>query len=753
MTGNPAPSQLAPAIQAILADLRRRIRRYVGLEGLAAAIAWLGAAFWISLGTDWAFEPSRPVRGILLLLLLLILAAIIFRSIIVRVLVPLSNRSMAVLLERYFPQFHDGLITAVELTERESGATDCDRSMLARTCREAVAPIAAVRLRQVFDPRPLRRALLAAVVAAVSVAVYGLMNPQLMAIWADRCLALGSAPWPRATQLALGEPFGPENMVIRVAKGSDVDVVVLADLTEHIAPQVVQIRSRTEGGVREQKAMNRDGLADPQRDDFQSYSHKFQGVLAPITFDVVGGDDALRGRRIEVVDSPTVVAMWLDLVYPKYTVIAPRTVPVAGLMQVPVGTHVTVRAKANKALARVTIESASERMSQPAEVVEPADTSQAEFFQYTLGALGKDNSLQFTLLDADGIKSREPIRLTLAALEDRRPEFAVQLKGIGSAITPQASIPVAGRVSDDYGIARVWFEYEVDKNRPGQRPIASLSGKPTEVTDLPIDQALDVRDLGLKAGQKFQLCLAAQDRYDLTPHPNIGTSDRWLLDVVTADQLRTMLQARELVLRQRFEAILREMVETRDSLARIEYAATPVKSKTAGKGAEPGDKPQAEDRTPERLQSQRALRAQGAGQNSRKDAQETLGIAQAFDDIRAELVNNRIDTEELKIRLQTRIADPLRKIGDEMFPQLDRCLDQLELALDDAAKGVQSRNLAVAQVDRILAAMRQVLGSMIELEDFNEAIDLLRSIIRSQEKVNDLTKKRQKQKLRDLLEK
>ena len=244
-------------------------------------------------------------------------------------------------------------------------------------------------------------------------------------------------------------------------------------------------------------------------------------------------------------------------------------------MQVPVGTQVTVRAKANKALVRVTVESTAERTAGPAEVVQPLDTSRPELFEYPLDALAKDKSLQFTLLDADGIKSREPIRLTLAAVEDRRPEFAVQLKGIGSAITPQASVPVTGRVTDDYGIARVWFEYEVDKDRPGQRAIASPSGKPTEVTDLPIEQALDVRDLGLKAGQKFQLCLEAQDRCDLTPQPNIGTSDRWLLDVVTPDQLRTMLQARELVLRQRFEAILQEMIETRDSLARIEYWPPP----------------------------------------------------------------------------------------------------------------------------------------------------------------------------------
>ena len=61
MTGVP-PSSLAPAIQTILAHLRQRIRRYVCIEGLAAASVWLAAAFWMSLAIDWAFEPSRSVR-------------------------------------------------------------------------------------------------------------------------------------------------------------------------------------------------------------------------------------------------------------------------------------------------------------------------------------------------------------------------------------------------------------------------------------------------------------------------------------------------------------------------------------------------------------------------------------------------------------------------------------------------------------------------------------------------------------------
>ena len=54
--------ELAPAVHWTLAALRRRIRRYVWLEGLTTAIAWLGVAFWGSLAIDWLFEPPPLVR-------------------------------------------------------------------------------------------------------------------------------------------------------------------------------------------------------------------------------------------------------------------------------------------------------------------------------------------------------------------------------------------------------------------------------------------------------------------------------------------------------------------------------------------------------------------------------------------------------------------------------------------------------------------------------------------------------------------
>ncbi len=135
-----------------------------------------------------------------------------------------------------------------------------------------------------------------------------------------------------------------------------------------------------------------------------------------------------------------------------------------------------------------------------------------------------------------------------------------------------------------------------------------------------------------------------------------------------------------------------------------------------------------------------------------KDTHETLGVADAIADIREELINNRIDTEELKARLEQGIANPLRRIAEELFPEFDRRLDRLDAAMADPAAAPEALARVVQQSDAILLAMRQVLARMIELEDFNEVVELLRSIIQAQDRVDAETENRRKERLRSLLE-
>ena len=792
------PPQLTPAVQALLGGLRRRIRQYVWLEGMAAGAVWLGAAFWASLAIDWLFEPPPPIRAMLLAAVALVLAAVLVRYIGRRAFVPLSDSNMATLLERRFPQLDDTLLTSVVLSPRRPEEAGYNAEMLARTCSEAERRLAVVALPEVFNPMPLAKKVVIALGLVSAIVGLALAAPEALETWVRRDLLLGEKLWPRKIRL---EPVGFDHGVAKVASGADFDLVVQAfrgDTEVAILPQSVEVRYRIEGGARGRHTMNRLGVGAVSRgpeeaaswEVLQEYGHTFHGVLAPVRLDIVGGDVHLRDYQIQVVPNPTLTQLDLECEYPAYMDRPPRTLPAAGTVQIPVGTRLTVRGRANKPLKSVRIEmpSADRHAAEVRQLEGEALAPDGMQLALRLDPLQRDTTLLFTLLDADGIKSREPIPLALVAVPDEPPQVAARLVGIGSAVTPQARIPMAGRVTDDYGIAKTWFEHAVDKQPPGTTLLAAL---PKHPTDLPlVDAALEVRDLKLTRGQKLSVVLKAADLYDLNKGPNVGSSETWLLDVVSPEELRSMLEARELVLRQRFEAIMQETGETRDLLVRMEFsghaesgakrektgaAATegtqgvpgpifaPRKSgqspasRSAGQaasGAEPGEAPPpVENLAPAELLARRTERVLQTLQNCRKNAQETMGVAESFDDIRQQLTNNRVETEELKNRLGAGIAEPLRRIAEAMFPELEQRLESLQAAVADAKAGPARRDAARQQADEILLAMRRVLSRMVELEDFNELVERLRTIIQIQEQITAQTKERQKQRIRDLLEK
>ncbi|MBN2021437.1 MAG: hypothetical protein JW809_01465 [Pirellulales bacterium] len=757
---------LDPAVQAVLAGLRRRIRLYVWAQGLAAGVVCLGAAFWASLALDWFFEPVWPVRALALVAAALGLGGTLYQLIGRRAFARLGDASMALLLERRFPELGDGLLTAVELAGQPPGEVGFSPAMLDRTTRAAVANVNQVQPAKVFHPGPLGRGLAFAAAAALSIAIFSAAVPNAIGTWARRNLLLGEEPWPRQTRLSI---VGFDGGAVKVARGDDVEVRVRADTSMPTVPKTVRVRYLAEGGSRGRKSMNREGDAVPGRDPYQEYSCTFQGVLAPIDFDVVGGDARIAGLRIEVVDSPTVEELALECRYPAYMARPTKRMPVLGVTQIPLGTSVRLEGRANKDLVGVRIDAALEEPG--AEPIAARIDADPRRFACDLGTIVADRTLLLSLHDADGIRSRQPLRLALGAVADEVPAIPIQLAGIGTAITAQARLPLVGRVTDDYGVARVWFEYRVDQGAVGQMPLAAFEGNPT---DVPIDVAPEVRDLAVTSqtappagesaaagparvqpGAKLEIALAACDRRDLGTGPNVATSQRWVLDVVTPERLQVLLQARELVLRQRFEMIIGEVADTRDSLLRIEFQDGPpaAEDDRAVEGAEPGDQPEAAPETSAQRQAAlRALRCQRAVENCRKNAQETLGTADAFDDLRLQLINNRIDTEELKIRLGSGIADPLRHIAGEMFPEWEKRLLTLRDALEDAARGPALRDEARTQADAVLLAMNQVLARMTELEDFNEVIAILEEIVREQDALGEQTQRRHKALLQELLE-
>lgn len=726
--------RLSPQIAGRLAALRRMIRAYVWADGAAAAGVFIAAAFWAWLALDWFFEPPAWARAFIFLTAAASFAVFLYRRTALRLRAPLGDANMALLLERRFVRLDYTLITAVELSGDSPSESDVFHpAMLAHTCREAEKRLASLPLDQVVNRAPLRRLMAAAALFLLSVVIFAALAPQSFGVWARRSLFLSHELWPRQTRLAVE---GFEDGVLKVARGSDVEIAALADCAMPLVPKTVEVRYRVAGGSRRRAAMNREGDAAASGEAWQRYTHTLRGVLAPVELEIRGGDAALTGLRLEVVENPTVEELTLECQYPAYMKREPRRLPVVGAVaEIPFGTRVALLGRANKELAQVAFdESLAGRQKERAvhdvatNATGKAAPADHRRFAYDLGVVNEDRELSINLLDADRIKSRHPLRLALAVKRDEPPELPLSLPGIGAAVTPQARLPVAGRAADDYGIARLWFEYAVDDSAPVDAVLAEPQGNPTEIELKPDQTALELGGLSLKDGQKLLLALKAADRFDLGDKPNEGVSRRWLLDVVSPARLLAMLQARELMLRQRFEAIVAEVSETRDSLLRIDFSA-------AGGDA-----------------AVRELRCDRAVQNCRKNAEETSAAARGFDDVRLQLINNRIDTPEMRERLQKGIVEPLDRIADKMFPQAESLLRTLRESLADAQTASQRRDLAKAELDAILLEMNEVLARMMQLEDYSQAVAILRAIIDEQNKLGDKVKDRQKAKLRELLE-
>lgn len=772
MNTPPTTPSLAPELARLLRALRLRIRAYVWTQGLALLVVAAVALFWVLLTIDWVFEPTIGVRQGMLLAAGGVLALVALRWLVLPATRRLQDRSLAVLVERRFGGFNNSLITSVEMAGRYQGDDEYGKEMFAHTMREATARVEGLSLGRVLHSAPLTVALALCGALLISIALFAAVASGSLLFGLQRLALLSDEPWPRDTRLVIR---GFEDGQAVVAKGADLEVLVEADTAKRL-PESVEIRFRADDGTRGRVYMVREGQAAGEQ-AWQPYRHVFQGVLAPLSFEVRGGDARLRNLHVRVVENPA-IEMTLYCIFPKYTRRAPRELPVAGAVPLPRGTEVVVRAQSNKDLRRVYVDYADAEGKPLTHAIDLlASGGPSRQFEYALGRLDADTVLSFTLHDTDGVQSRDPTRLVLSVVEDEPPQVAVRLDGIGTAITPQARVPLVGRISDDYGVSRAAIQYVVDEGEPELLPLREPAN---DRTALEVAEVLEVEPLALQPGQKLLVGTTARDNRHLPESaepearaPQDVVGERFLLDVVTPAQLRSMLESRELNLRQRYETIMAEVVATRESLTGLTEAAaaddvpgdddagTVADEKAAGvaEAVEAETAPAANVEPAEDVlnrQSRQRLTLARAVQNSQKNGEETLSVATSFDDIRAELVNNRVDTEELRIRLGDYIARPLHHIAEDMFPELEARLHTLEstLLVDqvDAQAAGSAQQAALAQADAILVAMEEVRGKMLELETFNEALDLLRGIIAAQEKVSERTSKLRSEKLRSLLE-
>lgn len=762
VTQEPHGIKLSKPVVEKLGQVRRMLRKYVCIQTLLSAMCWGLFVFWIGGLFDFlpvragSSESPRWLRIVFLVCMFGGCAWIIIGWALPRLLRRIKDRSVALLIEKHYEQFDNRLVTAVELSDgrnldEEVSNPRAYQNMLERVHGSLDERISQVEVRELFNWQPIwsRGVLTVLAVGLTTFAIFGF--PNWMSIWANRLFALSDRPWPRQAQLETDGiqlqlpafsrqlasertliPF--ENGLVRVPQGSRAVLMISAQAEEKVVPEVCTMFYASEDGERGRANLRRIGAVKDGWQEFALDGPPLDGIASSMEIDVVGLDYSLRDLFIEAVSPVLITDLQIKCTYPKYllqSVTRPEQemLPYQTGIRIPQGTEVSLIGKTSRGIGRVdyllqnreTDESGQLSIADRIVRLEASGTQ----FEIPIGKLNATEVVEVRVLDEFGLPSERIPRYVLSMLEDSVPEVTAKLVGIGSSITPNALLPIQGTVTDDNGVAGVYVDLLRGENESVIIPTNLEEGDKLDTT-IDLKQLAEQGRFAPKIGETIGLVVEARDYYDLSENGHEGQSPPIQLNIVTKDELLVILDRQELGLRQRLEQIILELNELQEiisSLALLE--------------GEPF-----EDRT--------RFRAQQCIQQTDKSEQELDSLAKRMDNIRMQLKNNRTDSYDRELRLQSRVIAPLRRVVDLHFAGLSANLQNA--AIRSNQRVPPSYSAALSDLSFILDELEKIKSSMLDIESFNEIIDLVRGLLDEQDLLIQETEKAQKAKILDFLQ-
>jgi len=627
--------------------------------------------FWVAFAIDYLpvkfglSELSKSARTILLVLAIAICLLQLYRLIGRRLFVSMKNRSLALLVEQKYPEFEESLLTTVVDARNENHAdVPVDQAMLDMTREKAERLVEKVDPSDIVNFQFLRPAAFLACVLACSIIGLAIFNFDNLQRAIERLYLLDGRKWPRRVYLEvvglkiktdnpipgieeLGQTLKPSDYRFRVPKGSSLSLSVRAQESDPLAPwralpSSCLIDYRTSDGDRGTQSLNRIG---GPRDGWQTWSLNgapLDRVLSNFEFTIRGDDFRDGPYRIEIVNQAIVTETNLDCVFPDYLSSndslswTPRSIRWTGRASLPEGTSFNVSGEVTKPLKKAYVwNPAISEMQQG--IVEGMR------FEFPVQAISEAVNLEFYFLDEDNLVSDSPHRVAVEPQSDESPEVIARLVGIGTAVTPQAILPFEGEIHDDHRVQETWIELATPKRKLPPAVQRTTDGKLKSYIDL-AELVRAGLELNVDDGSELNMIIKAKDYFCLDgKSPNVGVGDRYSLELVSAGRLLRMLEQIEVSQRRRLEQIFEEVSNIRGYLSRTRKQS---RSDRTNRSSEPGDR-RAENKADQlsRQQAMRIVFSQRSKLQAMKSSQELRGIAEAFDNLRLQLINNRLDAD------------------------------------------------------------------------------------------------------------
>ena len=720
MSSDATTRRLPPAIRRGLSRLRWARAAWVTVDALAATAAGAAVFVAISLPLDRLLRLDEPQRAVVLALAAGALAVLAWRRLVRPLARGLPDDSLARAVEARRRDLGESLLAAVQLARMEDPtAVGYSPAMVRATIDLGRRRAAGIDFTQALDRPRLHRNLLLILAAAGLLTAAGIVFPHTMHLWWQRNVLLADVAWPQQTHLTI---VGAEGRTLVHPRGDDLAVEVRAD-PDGVVPSVVTLDHRGPDGTAGSETMVLVG-----DDRFRTV---FPNVLDPFRLRVRGGDAVTPWHEVRLVDRPVVEDLTLRSAPPAYVGAEPHDLP-KNVASYPIlaGSTVEVRGTASKALARA-------RLSVGEGLGTDLDRVGEQGFRAVLAGSDLASGVYaVSLTDATGLASRRPARFSLRVVPDRPPTVRASLNGIGDLILPRAVLPLAATLRDDYAVrkAELVCATAVEGSEEPQTARVPFGDAGTAYGEKEVEAAhrQDCRPLDLPVGARLTLRVEATDN-DAVTGPKVGASRAFTLKVVTEDDLRADLLRREQEQRLECERLIRNqrtLVENARALrAGLDDPARPFDDEAVRLLA-----------TTEKRQ--------------RLVAHRCTAIAEPLAQVLAEVENNRLesDPQVARDRLHGRIIQPLRRLARQEVVAAADALDRAKNTGDDAAACKARLDEAVAAQRQVLATLSNVLQSMVKWEGYQEAVSLLREVLRAQKNVNQETVEEYERRIRSIFD-
>jgi hypothetical protein len=706
-------------IQRKLLDLRLKLTSWLMVHGMGRWLLITLAILGFSMLIDRVFKMDLAQRGIMLTVISLASLGYFVYLVLRPLLARVSDDALLLQVERKNPQLREQLISSWQLSrEQDSGflqRTGASEQLTTATIRDGLAAAEGIDFWRSLD-LPIHRRDWGLLIAGLSLFLLlgiGVLQHDFFRTWFHRNVLLRNDSWPQGTYLEIA---GAEQGRLTLPRGSDHRQLVFVTENSSVTDVNVTLEIETDTG-RSLQVMKPTG-----RLEGREHATILYNVASGFRMRASGGDEVTDWVDVDLVEPPMALELTLRATSPAYTQQQVEEFTGSGPHPILRDSALEVQVEVNKPVAHASLVFAADQRSDGLNLL-PAGNSQlvARLSPQQL----RGGEYQIFLEDENGLGNVRPIKFNLSIKEDQPPRVRASLLGISGMVVPQARLPLAYQVVDDYGIARLFFDArwsnldrsseEQPEMLDGQVPLADLTGFHPVVRERQGDALLDLVALPLKPGMSFRFSLAAADT-----QPNvsgIGNSQEFLLRVVTNEELRADLLRREIEQRKAFEQAYESQM---DLLAQVQMV--PLQT-PAGDAPDPA------------FFNQLELELIAMVRNQRGIGTSIARVADRFEEFLVEVKNNRLDEIEnelfpeqnIETRFDRKIIQPIRQLDQELIALATRHIDQCRIDASRQAELINAASQANLVQQRILEEMKRILDAMNDSENFQELVnDLLR---------------------------